>query len=120
MTPIDPELIREANQIAHWHGAVFILDEMLSGFRAGLPGSYTEYGFEPDLRRGAKPSATGSRSARLLAVRISWSLAEFGRRLIHASSCYLRRMAENITCLPPRLPLFANTANKMWCARFAG
>ena len=33
------------------------------------------------LRRGAKPLATGSRSARLPAVRISWSLAEFGRQV---------------------------------------
>ena len=59
LTPIDPEMIREANRIARKHGAVFILDEMLSGFRAGLPGSYTEYGFEPDLTTWGKAIGNG-------------------------------------------------------------
>jgi glutamate-1-semialdehyde 2,1-aminomutase len=59
LTPIDRELIREANRIARRHGAVFILDEMLSGFRAGLPGSYTEYGFEPDLTTWGKAIGNG-------------------------------------------------------------
>ncbi len=59
MTPIDPELMRQAQRIARRHGAVFILDEMLSGFRAGFPGSYTENGLEPDLTTWGKAIGNG-------------------------------------------------------------
>ena len=121
LTPIDRELIREANRIARRHGAVFILDEMLSGFRAGLPGSYTEYGFEPDLTTWGKAIGNGF-SFCALAGRAD--IMELGGIRLPGSSTRLpaifRRTAGNITCSPPRLPLFANTANKMWWARFAG
>jgi glutamate-1-semialdehyde aminotransferase len=59
ITPIYPGLIRQAQDIARRHGAIFVLDEMLSGFRAGLPGSYVEHGFSPDLTTWGKAVGNG-------------------------------------------------------------
>ena len=59
MIPIDPALIREAGEIAKKNGALFVVDEMLTGFRAGFPGSYVEHGIEPDMTTWGKATANG-------------------------------------------------------------
>lgn len=57
--PSPPDAIRSIEQIAKSNGAVFIVDEMVTGFRAGLPGSYTEIGLKPDLATWGKAIGNG-------------------------------------------------------------
>lgn len=57
--PNPPEAIREVERIARANGAVFILDEMVTGFRAGLPGAYTGLGLAPDLTTWGKAIGNG-------------------------------------------------------------
>jgi glutamate-1-semialdehyde aminotransferase len=57
--PNPPEVIREVERITKANGAVFILDEMVSGFRAGLPGSYAGLGLSPDLATWGKAIGNG-------------------------------------------------------------
>jgi glutamate-1-semialdehyde 2,1-aminomutase len=57
--PNPPGVIREVERIAKANGAVFILDEMVSGLRAGVPGAYTELGLEPDLTTWGKAIGNG-------------------------------------------------------------
>lgn len=52
-------VIREVQEIAKRNGAVFILDEMVTGFRSGLPGTYTELGLDPDLTTWGKAIGNG-------------------------------------------------------------
>lgn len=51
--------IRAVEKIAKANGAVFIVDEMVSGFRAGFPGAYAEIGLEPDLATWGKAIGNG-------------------------------------------------------------
>lgn len=57
--PMEPEAIRAVERIARRHGAVFILDEMVTGFRAGFPGDYVALGLEPDLTTWGKGIGNG-------------------------------------------------------------
>ena len=57
--PNPPAVIHEVQRIARQHGAVFILDEMVTGFRAGLPGAYVVHGLEPDLTTWGKAIGNG-------------------------------------------------------------
>ena len=51
--------LKEAIDLAHQHGALFIIDEMISGFKAGFPGSTTKYNVEPDMCTWGKGIANG-------------------------------------------------------------
>jgi len=59
IVPQDASVIRQMQEITKRHGAVFILDEMISGFRAGFPGSYTTHGLDPDLTTWGKAIGNG-------------------------------------------------------------
>ncbi|HEY9766312.1 MAG TPA: aminotransferase class III-fold pyridoxal phosphate-dependent enzyme, partial [Chroococcales cyanobacterium] len=50
---------RDAIDLCHRHGALFILDEMITGYKTGLPGSIAKYGIEPDLATWGKGIANG-------------------------------------------------------------
>jgi glutamate-1-semialdehyde 2,1-aminomutase len=54
-----PDTIREVEKIARAHGAVFIVDEMVTGFRSGLPGAYVGLGLQPDLVTWGKAAGNG-------------------------------------------------------------
>lgn len=55
-----PEVfLKNAIELCHKHGALFILDEMQSGFRTAFPGSITKYGIEPDMTTWGKGIANG-------------------------------------------------------------
>jgi len=54
-----PDTIREAARLAKANGSLFIVDEMVTGFRAGLPGIYAELGLEPDLVTWGKAAGNG-------------------------------------------------------------
>jgi glutamate-1-semialdehyde aminotransferase len=55
-----PEVfLKEAIDLAHENGALFIIDEMVSGFKSAFPGSMTKYGLKPDMATWGKGIANG-------------------------------------------------------------
>ncbi|MBE5899961.1 MAG: glutamate-1-semialdehyde 2,1-aminomutase [Lachnospiraceae bacterium] len=59
------DFLQKAKDICHKNGAVFILDEMISGFRWHLLGASKYYGVEPDLVTYGKGMANGFSMAAL-------------------------------------------------------
>ena len=49
LVPADKEFLNELREICNHYGAVLILDEVMSGFRASLRGSYDIYGVKADI-----------------------------------------------------------------------
>jgi glutamate-1-semialdehyde 2,1-aminomutase len=44
-----PEFLRAMRELCSKHGAVLIIDEVMTGFRVGLTGAQGHYGIQPDL-----------------------------------------------------------------------
>ena len=59
LKPISKEFILEIERLTKKNGAVFIIDEMLSGFRSDFPGSYSKLGLNPDLTVWGKAIGNG-------------------------------------------------------------
>lgn len=57
--PAPLDAIRAVEKIAKAHGALFIVDEMVTGFRSSLPGSYVGIGLQPDLVTWGKAAGNG-------------------------------------------------------------
>jgi len=56
----NPEIyLKQAIDLCHKNGALFILDEMQSGFRTAYPGSMTKYSITPDMATWGKGIANG-------------------------------------------------------------
>lgn len=53
------EFLKEAIRITHDHGALFILDEMITGFKTDFPGSITLYDLDADMATWGKSVANG-------------------------------------------------------------
>jgi glutamate-1-semialdehyde aminotransferase/spore coat polysaccharide biosynthesis protein SpsF (cytidylyltransferase family) len=53
------EFLKQAIDLAHQHGALFIIDEMITGFKTALPGSLVKYGVTPDMATWGKGIANG-------------------------------------------------------------
>jgi spore coat polysaccharide biosynthesis protein SpsF len=53
------EFIKEAIALAHEHGALFIVDEMVTGFKSNFPGSISKFNVEPDMATWGKGIANG-------------------------------------------------------------
>ena len=51
--------LRAAIDLAHAHGALFILDEMVTGFKTAWPGSIVKHGIRPDMATWGKGIANG-------------------------------------------------------------
>lgn len=51
--------LREAIALTQQHGALFILDEMVTGFKTGFPGTISNYDLKPDLATWGKGIANG-------------------------------------------------------------
>jgi glutamate-1-semialdehyde aminotransferase len=51
--------LKEAINLAHQNGALFIIDEMVSGFKSAFPGSMTKYDLKPDMATWGKGIANG-------------------------------------------------------------
>lgn len=51
--------LHKVKDLCHRNGAVFILDEMITGFKLGFPGIHTSLGIEPDLSTWGKGVANG-------------------------------------------------------------
>lgn len=54
-----PGFLRQAKEIAHRHGALFVLDEVRTGFRLGLGGAQARYDVVADLATFSKAIANG-------------------------------------------------------------
>lgn len=57
--PNPPEIIQDVERITKEHDAVFILDEMVTGYRMGFPGAYPHLGLTPDLVTWGKAIGNG-------------------------------------------------------------
>lgn len=57
--PPYPGFLAEVRDLAHDHGALFILDEMRSGFRMALGGAQQYFGVQADLATYSKAMANG-------------------------------------------------------------
>jgi glutamate-1-semialdehyde aminotransferase len=51
--------LKQAIELCHENGALFILDEMQSGFRLDFPGAISKYNIKPDLTTWGKGIANG-------------------------------------------------------------
>jgi glutamate-1-semialdehyde 2,1-aminomutase len=54
-----PDIVREVGRIARRGGAVFVLDEMVTGYRSDFPGAGARYGVEADLSTWGKSIGNG-------------------------------------------------------------
>ena len=59
LNAISPDHLQKAIDIAHKHGALYIIDEMITGFKTGFPGSMTKYKVVPDMATWGKGIANG-------------------------------------------------------------
>ena len=51
--------LEAAIALAHRYGALFIIDEMITGFKSGWPGSIAKFGLRPDMATWGKGIANG-------------------------------------------------------------
>lgn len=56
---IPDNYLQDAITLAHQHGAVYIADEMITGFKTDFPGSIKKYGAAPDMATWGKGIANG-------------------------------------------------------------
>lgn len=57
--PPESDFLAELKRLAHADGALFILDEMITGFRWHIQGAQRLYGVDPDLSTWGKAMANG-------------------------------------------------------------
>ncbi len=57
--PSAKEFLEKAIELTHKHGALFIIDEMITGFKTDLPGSMTKFNLQPDMATWGKGIANG-------------------------------------------------------------
>ncbi len=58
-TPYPENYLRDLIKLCHENGAIFIQDEMVTGFKTNFPGSITKFNVEPDLATWGKGIANG-------------------------------------------------------------
>jgi glutamate-1-semialdehyde 2,1-aminomutase len=68
-TPPAPDYLRQVQALCHAQGAVFILDEIITGFRWHLGGAQRVYGVVPDLATFGKALGNGFAIAALVGQR---------------------------------------------------
>ncbi|GAB4139944.1 MAG: glutamate-1-semialdehyde 2,1-aminomutase [Bacteroidia bacterium] len=59
MNVLAPNFLQDAIQLAHQHGALYIVDEMITGFKSSFAGSITKFGVVPDMATWGKGIANG-------------------------------------------------------------
>lgn len=53
------DFLKQAIELCHANGALFIADEMVTGFKTEFPGTITKYGVQPDMATWGKGIANG-------------------------------------------------------------
>jgi glutamate-1-semialdehyde 2,1-aminomutase len=56
---LEPDFLKNAIDLAHVHGALWIMDEMITGYKTAFPGSMTRYNVVPDITTWGKGIANG-------------------------------------------------------------
>lgn len=56
---VTPEIFKQLIDVAHKNGAIWITDEMITGYRSHFPGSFVKFGVTPDLATWGKGIANG-------------------------------------------------------------
>jgi len=56
---LEPDYLKYAIDIAHTNGAIWIMDEMITGYKTDFPGSMKKYNVVPDLTTWGKGIANG-------------------------------------------------------------
>lgn len=56
---LPPNYISDAIELTHKHGALYILDEMITGFKTDFPGSISKYKVKPDMATWGKGISNG-------------------------------------------------------------
>lgn len=56
---LEADYLKNAIELAHQHGALYIADEMITGFRTHFPGSCWKFGAVPDMATWGKGIANG-------------------------------------------------------------
>ena len=56
---VEPDFYQKAIALAHKHGALWIMDEMITGFKTDYPGSIKRLNAEPDMATWGKGIANG-------------------------------------------------------------
>jgi len=51
--------LKQLVEICHAHGALYVMDEMITGFKVDFPGAFSKYGVVPDLATWGKGIANG-------------------------------------------------------------
>ncbi|MDQ3110637.1 MAG: glutamate-1-semialdehyde 2,1-aminomutase [Bacteroidota bacterium] len=59
MNVLAPGYLQNAIELAHKHGALYIVDEMITGFKTSFAGSTTKFGVVPDMTTWGKGIANG-------------------------------------------------------------
>jgi len=59
--PADPEALQNARLLAEAHGTLFVLDEVITGFRLSPGGAQAHFGVVPDLATFGKALAAGEK-----------------------------------------------------------
>jgi glutamate-1-semialdehyde 2,1-aminomutase len=59
MNVLADNFLSEAINLAHKHGALLIMDEMITGYKTDFPGSMTKYNVVPDMATWGKGIANG-------------------------------------------------------------
>ncbi|MEO5643110.1 MAG: glutamate-1-semialdehyde 2,1-aminomutase [Bacteroidia bacterium] len=59
MNVLAPDYLKNAIELTHQHGALYIVDEMITGFKTAFPGSCAKYGVVPDMITWGKGIANG-------------------------------------------------------------
>ncbi len=72
--PPKNRFLHQAMALSHHHGALFVLDEMITGFRWHNGGAQTHYSIEPDLSTFGKAMGNGFAIAALAGKRAHMSL----------------------------------------------
>lgn len=57
--PLPDNYIQDAIALTHKHGGIYILDEMITGFKTDFPGSIKKYNVKPDIATWGKGIANG-------------------------------------------------------------
>ncbi len=59
MNVLEPDFLKNAIELAHQHGALWIMDEMITGYKTDFPGSMKKYNVVPDMTTWGKGIANG-------------------------------------------------------------
>jgi len=98
--PPKDNFLQKVSDLCTKHGVVFILDEMISGFKWSIKGAQDYFGVRPDLSTWGKGIANGFSCCALTGRPTSWNWAAFAVREPRRFFSSPRRMARKRRASP--------------------